>query len=56
VSHDSRGGIPRGASIPLDACGRKTSIFYRDRRMHLNIKNDEAHRLARQLADLTGES
>ena len=24
--------------------------------MHLNIKNDEAHRLARQLADLTGMS
>ena len=24
--------------------------------MHLNIKNDEAHRLARQLADLTGVS
>jgi len=24
--------------------------------MHLNIKNDEAHRLATELADLTGES
>ncbi len=24
--------------------------------MDLNIKNDEAHRLARELADLTGES
>ena len=24
--------------------------------MHLNIKNDEAHRLARELADLTGVS
>ncbi len=24
--------------------------------MHLNIKNDEAHKLASELADLTGES
>ena len=24
--------------------------------MHLNIKNDEAHKLATELADLTGES
>jgi antitoxin VapB len=26
------------------------------RAMHLNIKNDEAHKLASELADLTGES
>jgi len=37
--------------------GRKLSAaFYHLAAMHLNIKNDEAHRLATELAALRGES
>jgi antitoxin VapB len=31
-------------------------IVYISTTMHLNIKNDEAHKLATELAELTGES
>ncbi len=36
--------------------GRKLAIYGRLLPVSLNIKNPEAHRLARELAELTGES
>src|SRR6266404_337629 len=42
--------------LPSCLHGRNNINFYHEEAMHLNIKNDEAHKLATELADLTGES
>jgi antitoxin VapB len=44
-------------NAPILSFGRKYIKFYhQEKPMHLNIKNDEAHKLAAELAKLTGES